>query len=179
MNNLGKWFFIAVYYVIAIHLPGSNNRFGLWARPVRRYICRNIFQHAGVNINIETGARFGKGFDITIGDNSGIGVNARIYGPISIGDNVMMGPDVVIITTKHNFQDPNIPMNKQGVTGPYPVKIGNDVWIGERVIILPGIIVGDGAILAAGSVVTKDVVQFAVVGGNPARFIKSRLSYAK
>lgn len=174
MNFLKRWFFLAIYYTIAIHLPASNNRFGLFSRPLRRYICGKFFLYSGANINIEAGAKFGKGSNITIGNNSGIGVNAKIYGPVTIGDNVMMGPDVVIITTKHNFQSLDLPMNMQGSSGPYPVIIGNDVWIGERVIILPGIVIGNGAILAAGAVITKNVIPFAIVGGNPAHFIKSR-----
>ena len=67
-------------------------------------------------------------------------------------------------------------MNQQGASDFHPVNIGNDVWIGARVTILPGVKIGNGAIIGAGSVVTKDVPDFAIVGGNPARVIKYRNS---
>ena len=65
-------------------------------------------------------------------------------------------------------------MCKQGSTEERPVVIGNDVWIGGRVIILPGVKIGDGAIVGAGSVVTRDVSEYDIVAGNPARVIKNR-----
>lgn len=172
-----KYILLFFYYSLAKNLPPSNNRFFGWTRFVRRVICSRIFSESGFNINVESGAVFGTGFSIKIGNNSGIGINAKIYGPVEIGDNVMMGPNVVIITTKHNFRDIDVPMLKQGSTGPYTVKIGNDVWIGERVIILPGVTINHGAIVGAGSIVTKDVTAYSIVGGNPAKFIKSRLEF--
>ena len=65
-------------------------------------------------------------------------------------------------------------MMEQGFEEERPVVIGNDVWIGDRVIILPGVHVGDGSILAAGAVVTKDVPPYAIVGGVPAKLIRMR-----
>ncbi len=86
----------------------------------------------------------------------------------------MMGPDVVILTQNHKFDRLDIPMLDQGFKDEQPVTICDDVWIGARVIILPGVTVGKGAIIAAGAVVTKDVPEYAIVGGNPARVIKMR-----
>jgi chloramphenicol O-acetyltransferase type B len=60
-----------------------------------------------------------------------------------------------------------------------PTEIGNDVWIGRRAIIMPGIRIGDGAVVGAGSIVTKDVASYAIVAGNPARFIRSRFTDAQ
>lgn len=78
------------------------------------------------------------------------------------------------MTQNHETADTSIPMRLQ--TAPkLPVTIGDDVWIGANVIILPGIQVGKGAILAAGAVVTKDVPDYTVVGGNPARVLKMRI----
>src|SRR5690606_29379537 len=104
----------------------------------------------------------------------GIGVNAHIRGPVSIGDDVMMGPDVVIITSNHNFSNTDTVMRSQGHLPSQRVIIGNDVWIGVRVIILPGVSIGNGVIIGAGAVVTKDVPDFAIVAGNPAKFIRYR-----
>lgn len=143
-------------------------------RRIRSSVGKHLFDKCGTNINIEKGADFGTGRGISIGDNSGIGINCRVRGPLDIGDNVMMGPDVVILTNSHNFGRTDIPMNAQGHAAPKKVSIGNDVWIGTRVIILPGVTVGNGVIIGAGAVVTKDIPDMAVVGGCPAKLIKFR-----
>ena len=101
-------------------------------------------------------------------------VNAHFYGKVIIGDNVMIAPDCVIYVRNHESSRLDIPMCKQGSTEERPVVIGNDVWIGGRVIILPGVKIGDGAIVGAGSVVTRDVSEYDIVAGNPARVIKNR-----
>ena len=88
-----------------------------------------------------------------------------------IGDDVMMGPNYIIYTRNHSFNRTDIPMNKQGMQDFKSVVIGNDVWIGARVIILPCVQIGDGSIIGAGSIVTKDVPPYAIVGENPAKII--------
>jgi maltose O-acetyltransferase len=85
-----------------------------------------------------------------------------------------MGPDVVIMTNTHAFERLDIPINQQGNLPLKPVVIGDDVWIGTRVVILPGINVGDKAVIGANSVVTKDVPSGAIVAGSPARNIRMR-----
>lgn len=96
-----------------------------------------------------------------------------VHGPLEIGDNVMMGPDVVILTHTHNIDRQDIPMGHQG-SRIAKVTIGNDVWIGMRSIIMPGIKIGNGAVVGAGAVVTKDVPDFAIVGGVPAKILRYR-----
>lgn len=86
----------------------------------------------------------------------------------------MMGTDVIIITRNHRFDRTDIPMMEQGFEEERPVYIGNDVWIGDRVLILPGVHIGDGSIIAAGAVVTKDVPPYSIVAGVPARKIRDR-----
>ena len=126
----------------------------------------------GANVNIEHGAEFdGR---LVIGDNSSLGIHAEALGPIHIGDNVMMGPECVILTQNHSHASTDIPMIQQGFESPRSVVIGNDVWIGRRVTILPGVTVGSGSIIAAGAVVTKDVEPYTIVGGVPAKTIKCR-----
>lgn len=78
-----------------------------------------------------------------------------------------------ILTHTHNIERTDIPMGQQGMRVS-EVIIGNDVWIGMRVIIMPGVKVGNGAVIGAGTVVTKDVPDDAIVGGVPARIIKFR-----
>ena len=86
----------------------------------------------------------------------------------------MMGPEVVILSFNHDFSDIGKPMRLQGKAQEKPVVIGNDVWIGTRAIILPGVRIGDGAIIGAGSIVTHDVDPYAIVAGNPAKTIRFR-----
>ncbi|KEO73634.1 acyltransferase [Anditalea andensis] len=118
------------------------------------------------------------GEGLKIGNNSNIGAYAYIgcSGYIDIGDNVMMSPRVSIYSENHNFEDIAFPMIEQGVTRSF-VKIENDCWIASNSIILAGVTVGKGSIVAAGSVVTKDVPPFSIVGGNPAKIIKYRTNY--
>jgi acetyltransferase-like isoleucine patch superfamily enzyme len=109
------------------------------------------------------------GKNLTIGKRVFInsGCKFQDQGGISIGDDVLIGHNVVIATLNHSF-DPE----HRGDLEPRPVKIGNKVWIGANATILPGVTIGDGAIIAAGAVVTKDVAPRNMVGGVPARFIK-------
>ena len=136
-----------------------------------------MLKSCGKHVNIEQGALFSA--KVSLGDYSGIGINARINGACTIGHHVMMGTDVVIITRNHAFDRTDIPMMEQGFEQERPVVIGDDVWIGDRVIILPGVTVGNGSILAAGAVVTSDVPPYAIVGGVPARIIKMRNASTK
>lgn len=173
MKKLKYYICLMLYYSFARHLPGSDMVYSLGSKRIRRFICKGIFEKTGKNINIEHGTFFGAGIGIEIGDNSGLGVNSRVSGPLKIGNDVMIGPDVMIFTQNHRNDRLDIPMRLQ--TDPKkPVVIEDDVWIAARVIILPGVTVHKGAIVGAGAVVTKDVPEYAVVGGNPARVIKYR-----
>jgi len=163
-----------LYFAFARYLPVSYSRLSLGlSKPFRALLCRYMFRKCGKNVNVERGAWFG--YNLEIGDNSGIGVNAQLYtaGGIVIGDNVMMGPDVVILTQNHRYDDITRPMREQGYESA-PVIIEDDVWIGTRVIVLPGVRIGQGSIIAAGAVVTRDIPPFSIVGGNPAKVIKKR-----
>jgi maltose O-acetyltransferase len=108
-----------------------------------------------------------------IGNNSGIGINARIIGPVKIGNNVMMSPDIMIIANKHGYKNRKIPMINQGISEE-KIEIGDDIWIGARSIILPGVKIASGCVIAAGSVVTKSFGPNLVIAGNPAKIIKKR-----
>lgn len=169
---------LILYYLVAKHLPASDFPCFKSAKKIRAFLCKSIFSKCGRNVNIERGVFFGSGSEISIGDNSGIGINARISGPLEIGKNVMMGPDVMIYTSNHNYRDINIPMIQQGETDKQKVIIEDDVWIGARAIILKGVHIKRGAIIGAGSVVTKDVLEYEIVAGNPAKLIKKRGEYS-
>jgi maltose O-acetyltransferase len=170
--------FLALYYLFARHLPPSYSlaALGRISKIFRAFCCNQFFRATGRNINIEHGAYFGSGRLIEIGDNSGIGVNCHVPSDIRIGNDVMMGPEVLIIgqNQNHRFDDLTVPMRLQGHNASSPVVVEDDVWIGARVIILPGIKIGKGAILGAGAIVTRDVPPYAICVGNPARVVRFR-----
>ena len=107
---------------------------------------------------------------LTIGINSTINPNCRIdpRGNIIIGNNVSISEDVIILTADHD-------MNSESFGGRNKKTVIDDfVWIGTRVMLLPGVKIGKGAIIAAGAIVTKDVDSFSVMAGIPAKIIKQR-----
>lgn len=113
---------------------------------------------------------------LTVGDNSAIGKRCEITvngGKISLGNFVRIASNVFITNANHEFANTETAIMHQGIKT-RDVTIEDDVWIGHGAIILPGISIGKGAIIAAGAVVTKDVQPFTICGGNPAKFIKNR-----
>lgn len=117
--------------------------------------------------------QIGEGF--VVGKNVGISANAYISvrGSVFIGDNTIIGPGISIQAENHNFDGRNVPIRLQG-TNRKGITIKDNCWIGANVIILDGVTIGSGSVVAAGAVVTKDVDPDSVVGGCPARLIKKR-----
>jgi acetyltransferase-like isoleucine patch superfamily enzyme len=110
-------------------------------------------------------------------------IGARFYangachflGDIEIGDDVLCGPRVIVWARDHNYQRLDVPMKSQGHNA-RKIIIEDDVWLGAGAIVLKGVRVGRGSIVGAGSVVTKDVLPYSIVAGNPARPIGDRSS---
>lgn len=161
-----------IYHLVAKHLPRSYSGISIGQTKLRRFCGKMMLESCGKNVNIEKNALFS--YKVSLGNYSGIGVNAKIYGKCVIGDYVMMGEDCTIITRNHRFDRSDISIMAQGFEQESPVWIGNDVWIGDKVIILPGVHIGDGVIIGAGSVVTHDVEPYAIVAGTPAKVIRYR-----
>lgn len=161
-----------LYDILGKHLPPSYSYIKIGQKKFRGLCGKLILEYCGKNVNIEKGAVFSS--QLSLGDRSGIGCNASIGGPCYIGNDVMMGPHCTIYTRNHKATDPSIPMNAQGYEQAKPVHIGDDVWIGGHVIILPGVHIGSHAIIGAGSVVTKDIPEWAIAAGNPAVVKKYR-----
>ena len=143
-----------------------------------------ILSSRGSKISIGVDSKIGKGCyltarggSITIGNgfrcNMEVILNADIGGNLVIGNNCLIGPRVLIRTANHVYENSNILIREQGHSFS-DIKIGNDVWIGANAIILPGVSIGDGAVIGAGSIVTRDVSEYTVAAGNPAKFLKAR-----
>jgi maltose O-acetyltransferase len=142
----------------------------------RSYFASKMFKFSGKNIKIRKGAIIGSGKNTSIDDNSRIGTNCRlmIKEGLIIGKNVEMGPDVIFIDVNHNISNTDVPIIFQGDDIPKAIIIGDDVWIGARSIILPGVHVGKGTVIGAGTVLTKSTEEYSVVAGNPGKLIKKR-----
>jgi acetyltransferase-like isoleucine patch superfamily enzyme len=124
----------------------------------------------GKGAHIHMGAQFFKLKNISIGEGTIVGQNAFLDGrdKLTIGKHVDIASDVMIYNSEHDVNSEDF----AAITA--PVNIGDYVFVGPRVIILPGVSVGKGAVVAAGAVVTKDVEEFAIVGGVPAKVIGER-----
>ena len=174
-------FKLVLYYGFARYLPKSTVPIiGRLSLMIRRGICKGLFQkdpeHRCENLVVEQGAYFGNGSNFLVGDSVGLGKNFKSLSRIvTIDDYLMMGEDVLFLGGGHIANRTDIPMGLQGSLEPTPLHIAGDVWIGARAIILPGCKrIGHGSIVGAGAVVTKDVPDWAIVGGNPAKVIKYR-----
>lgn len=145
------------------------------SKKIRYLCCKHLFRSIGKNVNIERGAWFGKGNGVVIGDNSGIGYNARILNNTIIGRDVMMGPNLYMLEKTHNFDRIDIPMMQQGVRKERDqVIIGDDCWIGRDVMIIGTREIKKGSIVGARCVLTKSYPEYSIIGGNPSKLIRSR-----
>lgn len=111
--------------------------------------------------------------ELYVGENTWLGVNAFICGKVKIGANVMLGPNVVIPGANHRIDD----LKKNMIDSGLKIKgtiIEDDVWIGANAVILDGVTIKKGAVIGAGSVVTRDVPEYSIVVGNPAKIVRYR-----
>ena len=110
--------------------------------------------------------------DVIIGDHTRVGLHNTVIGPVTIGNHVNLAQGITVTALNHNFADNNLRIDEQGVST-NPVTIGDDIWIGANAVILPGVTIGNHSVVAAGAVVTKDVPPHTLVGGVPAKIIKT------
>ncbi|HEY5122568.1 MAG TPA: acyltransferase [Ignavibacteria bacterium] len=139
-------------------------------------IGNNVSIHRNTVIEC-TGVIRNLGIGLEIGDNVGIAQNCfiQVRGKVTIGNNVIFGPGVYLFSENHNFDDPDLPVLVQGETRK-GVVIEDGVWIGSRAVILDGVRICKNSIVAAGSIVNKDVPAYSIVAGVPAKIIKYRKS---
>lgn len=174
-SNAHKFIALFFYYGLFRYLPSSY--FPILGKPSKwlRGLCgKIIFKRCGENINLERGAVFGCGFDIEIGDHSGIGINAHIPSDTIIGNFVNMGPDVYILSRNHKIDRTDIIMQKQGYTDEKQTIIEDDVWIGRQVTMTPGRYIAKGSVIGACCLLCKDFPEYSIIGGNPSRLIRNR-----
>lgn len=165
LANKYCWWFerLFIYWVGCIHSHRIRNYFYKYAHCVKME--QNVVIYSGAEIRNPQNLHIGKG--TIIGDNAILDARAGI----SIGKNVNFSSNVRIWTLQHDYRDSNFACNPEHYG---PVKIGDRSWIGPHSIILRNVTIGEGAVVAAGSVVTHNVLPYEVVGGVPAKAIGTR-----
>lgn len=174
--NFKQIFCLVVYYGFAMYLPDSyNGTRGKISNRIRVFLCKHIFEKCGRLRTINRMVTFGSGRHIVIGDESGIGANTHLPSNTIIGNNVILSRRCFILDRNHRFDRIDIPINDQGFKETKQTIIEDDCWIGMNTLFTPGRHIAKGTIVAMGSVLTKDFPEYSIVGGNPAKIIKSRL----
>lgn len=149
--------------------------YALMARWEKYRLSKLKFKHLGNNVRILRGFRLGHTYNLTINDNVIIGENAFINarGGVIIGSGTITGPDIMIFAENHIYNSSEtLPFDNN-----YDFReviIGENCWIGGKVFICPGAELGEGCVVAAGSVVTKKYPPLSIIAGNPAKIIKTR-----
>jgi len=151
----------------------------LYFESSRKKLCTNLFYRYGMNADFRAGAYAVNCSKISLGENVIIRPQCMLFGDprgdgpnIIIKNNVMMGSGVHIYVANHKFNVPNINIINQGHSGHEPVILEEGCWIGANTIILPGVIIGRNAVVAAGSIVTKSIPDRVLCAGNPAKILK-------
>lgn len=160
-----------LYILFFKNTPEDYRPYAFFFPRVRSWIVRNYLKKCGKSPRVKKGAEISP--NATLGDYSELGTRSMIQANVHIGNHVIMGPDIKIYSRNHNYDSLETPIHKQGKKY-YNTYIGNDVWLGANVIITAGCVVGNHVIVGAGAVVTKDVPDYAIVGGVPAKIIKYR-----
>ena len=164
-----------LYTEIATYLGNLLERIpGILGVKLRNLIYKKKFLDYGENVIINEGVKIIGKSNFRIGSNTGINTGCWINssGGLTIGNNVILGPHVIIHTQNHNYKDVKKLIKDQGWTKK-SVVIEDNVWIAAGVIIAPGVLIGTGSVVGAGSVVTKYIPPFSLVVGNPGSIKKN------
>lgn len=160
-------------------IPYYNYHYGFLSKVRKRLkliFWKQFLKSVGRSVTIHPSVLIRGAENISIGNNSNINHGSELYGAggITIGAGTMIAYEVMIFSDSRKFRSKD-PLKTLKGRDCKPVKIGDDVWIGARAMILPGVQIGNHAIIAAGSVVTHNVGEWEIHGGNPAKRIGSRL----
>ena len=186
INEISDW----IKYLLSV-IPGRTGMYLriLYVSISMKKLVKVSISHGTIlnglkNIKFGTNVNFGHNSfisatqgSIKIGDNffanNNIHLNGDLGGDIIIGNDVLIGPNVVFRSSNHNWNLKEVPIREQG-NKIGDIIIENDVWIGANCVILPNVRIGEGAVIAAGSIVNKNIKPFSLYGGVPAKFIKKR-----
>ena len=160
-----------IYLIFFKNTPEDYRPYAFIFPGIRSFLVRNYLKKCGKNIRVKKGAEISP--NSILGNNTELGTRCLIQSNVIIGNDVIMGPDIKIYSRNHNYDSIDKPIRKQGKKY-YNTSVANDVWIGANVLIMAGVKVGNHVIIAAGSVVTKDLPDYSIVGGVPAKVIKYR-----
>lgn len=164
---------LVAYRTLGMRLPHTFWPGGRAFSEARRLLLRGMGCRVGRGCDLEPHIDVGFRPRITVGDRCQINQRTSIRSA-RIGSHVMIAPGVVVLDRQHHFDRLDVPMAEQGASPRQMATIEDDVWIGQNAIIMPGLTIGRGAIVAAGAVVTRSVSAHAIVAGVPARVIGER-----
>ncbi len=170
-----RWW-VRAFWNPFVHQRGKNSVFSRRARkdlfPFRPFVL-------GANSFIEDFAVINNAIGhVIIGERTLVGIGTVVIGPVVLGNDILIAQNCVITGQNHSYADVSLPITQQKDIVK-ETKIEDQVWIGANCVVVPGVTVGKHAVVAAGSVVTKDVPAFSIVGGNPAKLIRQYNSASK
>lgn len=165
---------ILFYYLILSKLPSARftSIFSNWRVWYFQRILK-IMDKGGNPSMIGPNLYIARGNKLHLGSGCRINENVHLE-KVTLGNDVLIAPNVSILSRMHEFSRTDLPMSMQGYKEEEQVTIHDDVWLGRNVVVLPGVTIGKGAIVAAGAVVTESVAEYTIVAGVPAKIIKYR-----
>jgi maltose O-acetyltransferase len=160
-----------LYRLIAQHLPDDLGPVGRASRWLRRVLIRPLLKESEGLFNVYQGVDLGNGSCVVMRDHANLGPGCMISGSgtVTVGRHVMMGAYCMLITENHRY----LPVGYDGSIVE-DILVDDHAWLGHRVILLPGVRIGKHAIVGAGAVVSRDVPDYAIAVGVPARVVKDR-----
>ena len=167
LSKIKRFLWAIVWRVVCLSTPNRGFRM---LRRIRTSVARIFGATIGSHSSLSNLCEIWYPNNLQMGSWSIISEKCNVYSvdKITIGDRVTVSREVFLCTASHDISSPTMDLIHA------PIVIGSDAWIGARAIVLPGVTIGEGAVVAAGAVVTKDVEPWTVVGGNPAKFIMKR-----